>query len=1037
MDTSQSSKNLPSIPDIIMDKDMSQRESEQSHVFSQDDDTNTSIKMGQPKRSILKQPTLSQLMDSQSLAENIKNGNVHNPDDSLKEIGSSKMEHSVDDNNTTSRIHTLNKTNRRVSFAPDVTLHSFDFIVSSTQNNNTNTKTSNTLPPVIKPQLYNQNHQITHNEEDLSTSMELTEPINITKNNDKIQVVNEDKEDMSINDIGREEKMSPIPLSINSEEMDMNDSTMELTETVKPIQSSNTQEVDYNDSAMELTGPIKPISSIVKKTTDKVIDHDQTDMDFTQIRFNQSNNNANDIVDNEDMDFTQVRPRKIRPGKDDKKMDFTQTRSPSVHDNNTNTDIDLTKIKPHLLINKEAGIDLPEIKVHHDNTQHNNTEEMDFTQIRPQLSTRVNTENMDLTQVKPHTTSKVEDEMDLTEVKLPISTYVIHNDTDMDLTQTKSHPIKKKEDITDTAMDLSQVKPRITENVRTNEKDSTTIDRNEDNNDDSMELTNVISTHGLNTTQDEISSKRKFASTSMGKEEENQRYNQNKAQSLQNPVVSDAERMSPIRYEEFNDNNIVDQAPPSVDHISLTKFLNDIQSNFVQETNNLKRDVNPISIQSTLSSNTIDVTKKAQLFTALYSDIPWFQMNTFMCKELITMSNKSQQVFDDLKRQISNSSIPTPLLIQEYYNSSTSKKEEINKNLRVLKSYSYLEARKTWYKWQLSNLDNVKLILNENLDLLKERQKNIHGKITKIKDVDRDTQALKASIKQDILKCKHRLKLNDNNELSLDNKIKLAKMKKYMELQKVNLKELPGLMKTKDELTRKVAEMKENLTQLQESAEHINATMLKRNQITHNKLQNKLVLLQNITSVKFIKVTEDTVTFSIPMFPPLVFSIKLTETCGEFISKTLENLTDPFSKIIFENYFKTNYNPKTLVKEVMTPLIIGIRDLVPVIRQFSLLRTIFITHIRNVSEDGECVQVIELKQYDWSTETTVRYHIPIMSFKQFIESTSEHILIIKAFVEIGKQSLSTSELEAMFSIQTRHVIPVLKKDNIKVVLNSV
>lgn len=924
-----------------------------------------------PKRSILKS-SLSQNIDGQK-------------DEPLsQEQTQSQPTTTVADEELTSNSQVLDKSNRRVSFAPDVTLHSFDFVVSSTQNVPSKTTRANPVNHILPSTV--------DERDDDSGSMELTGLVQMTpaKSNNAIldAQTNKESQEMTPDPIQREEKMSPIPLSMNMDGLDSrNDSTMELTGTFNQNNNNNKSENTMQFTKIPFTADH---SNVISSTED---------MDLTGIQ----NNNPN---------AEKALPLTGNQGDND--MDFTEVKISNPRDPTSRKYL-LPVTNPNGLINGSH------------NDPDSNGEDMELTQIK-KLPTRTfahaEEADMDFTEIHKNTvvtgdenSNKSDHElteetgMDFTQIHIKTDLKNHSKDGGLHFTQNHNNIVMDEDSDFENEMDLTNIQP----NVQT----SATIESQPNDNNASMEFTDVIAQPKSDTkTPDSKRSRVLYDKTEL--------QSNVKIPRTRVTTISEAEKMSPIKLDEL------DEHPISQDTRAypLDRFLDDIQSNFLQEIKGLKVSLKPISIPFKEQNDLNETSNKLQLLTSLYSDIPWLQMVTFMSKELIMMNDKSQHVFDDLQTQIIASNSP-PLLFKHYYNVSDIEKERINEQLHIVKLYSYLEAKKTWYKWQLSNLDNIKIILNENLSILQSRKANIDKKIYDQQKLTKDMIALKESIRQDILTFKNSVNVN-LKEVSLDNKIKLAKLKRYMEIQKANIKELPTLERERDQLLKAVHSSKQALINLQGRDQDVDIHLLEKYRASHSLVKDKLESLQNVTGIHFKRFSNNVICFQMPLLTSnLVLEVNLNETCGDFMANTLNTIKDTFTNLLLADHFKKNYNPQPPITEVLAILLTSIRSLLPVIRQFKLLQRIFVTHIRKVT-GSENEYLIELKQQDFTTAHSVTYQIPLLSFKSFMDG-SKDTLVVHASIPNNQAESAANELETFFTSKTRHIIPLLNKKHVTVV----
>lgn len=940
---------------------MSSSNSQWDNIKEESTSTQQSLNSNLPKKSILKNSI-------------INDGDIVSNDSQSRAVQQSAVPSHFDQNDShdlTSITQTLlDKSNRTVSFAPDVTLHSFDFVVNKNTNNNNVTSLATTknnpnlvTPIKIKPAL----HRSVQEKDDDSMTMELTNPINVPDNNYNNNT-NDGKNKTTVDTIEREEKMSPIPLSINIVDDNFenkNDSTMELTEVFnsKIISNTNNNKEDNNNSSNNNNNP--------------------DTMDFTQIPF------IHGASDTENMDLTQI--SKHVPNKfletDENSMDFTQT-----YKNNMNKPS--TETSSNLIIG-------------------NQNEKRDFTQIN----------------LKENNQEKQED----TETEMQLTQPYYSNLNELNINNFNDN----KQDLTEHEMEFTQIRLRDNNNHNNNESEG----------DSEMDLTNISSHFSYNKNDDKINNKNIITNTATNNDvysisskrsrendnEENQTYTPKKSSHDNSNLVSNAEQMSPIKFNELNTNNYIDNNDSASKHYSLVKFLTDIESNFIQAINAMKVSPQPVSLNVT-ENKTMDLThNKLSAVLSLYSDIPWLQMITFMAKELIIMNEKSQHVISNLQIQISNSKTP-PLLLKRYYDSTDNERKSIKEQLGVIKLYSSLEAKKSWYKWQLSNLENVKIILKENLSLLKLKSSKLNQKLNQFEHLYNQIITLRESLKNDIITHKNSIDIN-LKEVSLDNKIKLAKLKRYMEVHKANVKELPTVINKKKQLSTDILKLNETLNKLKRKYQNTNVDEYQKEQLSNFKLRDKLNLWGNLTGIHFVKIANDAIILKIPFLPmEISLEIQLKNDFKTFISSIPNHIKDNSVRVFFLTQFQNKYDHQQLMMNIIHSILLDIKMLFPVLQHFYLLQGIFTTHLKK-HDDKNNEYLIELKQMHFESNQLILYHIPLLDFKSFVCGNSENLSVYVSPPD--KETMNINELMTLFTTKTRHVIPLLNKNRITLIPDTI
>jgi len=244
-------------------------------------------------------------------------------------------------NNTTSKLSVTRpqsgKINRRVSFAPDVTLHRFESVPQRALNKNDPLTNDTSIMDFTQPTPIYEFNKDTKSSNDMDESLDMTE-IQIKNNTN-----NEDEESVELTE--RQEQLTPIMIAVDSAksyipQMDLrkgnilpnNESEDDNANDEEPMEL--TEVVNFNDNV--------DLSQIDKSTTNeesitgyKSIQGSKL-MDFTQI----SSESLNKITDSQSMDFTQIynpQNSKKTDNVESQPMELTQVIHSSSKQNETKT----------------------------------------------------------------------------------------------------------------------------------------------------------------------------------------------------------------------------------------------------------------------------------------------------------------------------------------------------------------------------------------------------------------------------------------------------------------------------------------------------------------------------------------------------------------------------------------------------------------------------------------------------------------------------------------------------------------------------
>ncbi|CCD26697.1 kinetochore-microtubule binding complex subunit SPC105 NDAI_0I01280 [Naumovozyma dairenensis CBS 421] len=968
-----------------------------------------------PKRSILKQSSSQSFEPVQGY--DFLESNFQLPSHPLSK------DEILDANNTTSRINTLklqNKVNRRVSFAPDVTLHSFDFVPDS--------KSSNRREPRRKPH------------DDIVTSTQKNEP------NTPIPDTGHSMEMAGI--IQRPLKSSTAESKLEEGKANLEYGTHQDIPSSLPVIESEHEEYsdnvdDRNAESMEFTGPQEVLDTQVEP-----LQSTQEDMSMTGIqKFDESHNSKN-VPTEEHNSFVH--------GKAEEPMELTGTfnvlSKPDVSDTAESQPMDITEISnPQKEL--EGVIVSPSA-----------SQPMELTQIMgtvPKATVEeISQGNMDFTQVfsKPQTILKEPPKPELRIQSGP--------DISMDLTgvMDKSYNPSSVENIdnknNDNINQNVEEEGEVMEFTQPVEKKIAILPTSQvinndvqDDDDDAMDLTRISFSNLPVRGKEAVDRRKSLIPTS------NKRRKLNNDELFIHPnatpipieeqeemELTSMERMSPIRYEDMNDSSKMNSQIPSLETkekdrgnvtYSLREFLDKTDVSFLIDPGKVKLKDKKITFMY-MDSNSSDISLPInKLYNALYVDVPVLEMNAFICKELFRKISQSKQSFEDLETQIS-SSVP-PLLLKEYFTSSEEMKKLMNDQMQLVKMYSKLEAKKAWYEWRKLHLNGIKNVLIENLALLQEELERTKSSLQKLYETRKRIEEIKDSLKYEVKLLKEMPPNSVASEPTLEDKVKLASLKQELIAHKITLESLPDLQKKNDAIRLEIEEKTNKLSKLKEELSHLDTedntttALLEKGDITV--LSAKLKYLEKMLHVRATRFVGSLLTLEFDLDDGLIELTINISNIGQYRTKSIEIAENVLLyRPLLECYLRhveSIISKKSVhtVTDFFFTLYVYMRKFSKLLKEYNLLKMVFPV---KVIEQNDKETIFEIEDFDFNNRNKYIYHL---SMKSFINAVFNDKSVLPIEVKIMKGSQITSNVLSSRLIQKgRKVLPWLDKSRVTITI---
>lgn len=889
-----------------------------------------------PGRSILKHNSI-EISDDR---ENLTTSNIPS---SVEQLGGNNI---AEGNNTTSKINTVNlqsKLGRRVSFAPDVTLHRFDFVPQESVNfKEPRRKTSNFASVSL----------------DGGSSQ---------SNDDAASVLHGGEKESEIS--------APKPNSENEAMVRAQSSRADLGTFSETVSSAEHELISDQEVSMEITQLFSKHSAKPENKENK----------FT-IQGNEPG--ASIVGNNDDSNSIASSAQQNHPESDsDESMDITALQRVVLNENNMNiteSQVDFSSaIKDRASLNHIEALDEDgsDVSLTHSGHLHGlrqvAEETMEITKLH---SPRKAVESFPKSAISSQSPDDQErnDKLEFrpsqmitsTQQSLPQKSYAAPKPNQ----NSSKHPFKSNSEANNASVLEVQSKRRklnngniVEEPLRErspNKKEGKATD--EDLDFTVMERLSPIGLHDSSISRSKpLISDHVQITRELG------------------PVTSDPEQLN------------VQNNRDAIEPISLQKFLTETGVNFTLE-NDISENLKTVKFDYLGDRDQCSASK---VYDSLYADMPMLEIYAFCCKELIRRIRESKKLFKELERQVSES-IP-PLLFTEYFKSGSSVRKLMNEQIHLVKSYSRLEAKKVWYEWRSQHLRGIKSVLKENAMILKEEEDSITKHIkeaTKVKNhVSEIKQALlrEVSVAKEAPSCK-------SNVSNLQTRLRLEKMKEELKKNNINAEnvdvlktEYEKLKETISELSRKIADVKSDIS--------AQSTNIKKHKLytehDYQKLQRTFATLEKLCGIQLLKFTGTKLTIDI-LVAKVQFEFDLTRLSDvKEVCATISDLHDDFGKILCKRLIREHLEKASDVFSFVKGFHEGFYASLPLIKEFKNLSTIFPTRLAN---DFEVNELFEIRLLDTSSKFKILCYLSLNDFINAVQQNHDNETKLRANIVYGQ-----------------------------------
>lgn len=465
---------------------------------------------------------------------------------------------------------------------------------------------------------------------------------------------------------------------------------------------------------------------------------------------------------------------------------------------------------------------------------------------------------------------------------------------------------------------------------------------------------------------------------------------------------------------------------------SLREFINETGVSFLIDTDLVENRKNAVVFRTALPAQR-ETFRINQLLNALYLDTPVLEMNAFICKELLRRIRQSKKQFDDLDEQVSSAQSP-PLLFTEYFSSSLDLRQLMNQQLQLVKSYSKLEAKKSWYEWRTRHLNGIKTVLTENLNLLEEDRTKVKRSMSKVQDIKAKAESLRNSIRREINALKESTTEDYQEEPGLNERVKLEALKQSLALYSVEVNDLQDVKQKnkqlKEEIDRKKNQLFDLKKQLTTSSQNYNKR-LKRRKFTEYDLarcRSKLRMLGLISGVEFVRYQHSELTICFPYInSSLQISINISDlNSGDLYSYKVIKPSE--TAIFFDHCYRNalRNHPEMPTRQRLSLVALGAKSSIPVIKELSILRLLFPVQI--LHRNGEAT--LEIKDYDLKSRTKAIYDVDLKEFLEGVIENERKITLKASVIERGR--LPASSIPTAFLKKVTKILPWFNESKVTI-----
>ncbi|AET37984.1 kinetochore-microtubule binding complex subunit SPC105 Ecym_2237 [Eremothecium cymbalariae DBVPG len=830
-------------------------------------------------------------------------------------------------NNTTSRINTTqlhSKLNRRVSFAPDVTLHKFDFVPE--------------LPTKIRePRRKSMLNAFESNGNENDT-MEFTNPVTTAfkKATDEInkspsyEPIFDKEVSMEITQLFTKHSAKPDVENDESSIVKQNDEqSLELTDVQTVGHPKEFNELHVINESMEMTGTLE---------SEKDDDHAEPQM----------------IEESMEITGQQI----LNEAQDSFPLQQEERNTPPIQDETINSDLmHLTDLGPALMDGEYRMKDQEEST-------------MQMTNIfEPELNEKASYggDTMDFTKVaRPQAMGNFPSSQVVT------STQEVQRSDSNDILLKVSSSKRRK------LADGSYISPKKTSEVH-----------------------------------EELSDAERLSPIPLPAEYSPDKNVKSSSIMVLSPEKGSRDTFEESSYKEFQ----VLSKEEAIEPISLESFLDATGVSFLIDLQIIEK------IEKIEFRYTEDITKvsTAQIYNALYLQIPILEIYSFIVKELYRRIHDSQELFHEVQEQISNNS--PPLLFRSYFESSDEVKKLMNEQIVLIKSFARMEAKKVWLEWRCQHLKGIKSVLEENLSLVQTEYAGVVKHLNEINDIKDRVKTIEQTLMRELQTLKNGGPVVRHGS-SIAERMKIEKLKRELSDNMVKLNGLEDLEKQRTIIRENKSKLHSQIAAVKKEIDSLKA-LLNRKKIHSSydvkKLQNMFSQIQLFTGINFVKLVGSELHLSLKANKVNIGFDLLKTNNPQAVSITL-NATSSFEENIFKYITKKLKQKSTNAFSLILDLQAELYLIEKLSAEFQRLQYVFPSKILTRNDHDLTIKITD---FEASSNSKVIYYINVSDFISVINSPNSKKISAQAQILYG-DDLTQALLEQHINARTRKLLPWFK-----------
>ncbi|KAG2733253.1 hypothetical protein G9P44_004243 [Scheffersomyces stipitis] len=332
--------------------------------------------------------------------------------------------------------------------------------------------------------------------------------------------------------------------------------------------------------------------------------------------------------------------------------------------------------------------------------------------------------------------------------------------------------------------------------------------------------------------------------------------------------------------------------------VSLDDFMNDVQLKFYDD---LDIDVDSINRLSVTSSSKGLNLKLADYIAGL-PRIELLSLYRFSCEELSKNIKEGRDMFLQYSKTIA---VSNPILFKEYYSASEDERQVLNVKLQLVKDFSRFQSRKTWYDWRSQLTTNLLAELEDRYQRLVKDKDYLERDIVKIDVIISRSRQYLVELKERITSLR-----------SFRSRLGEFSVEEALSIKKQLLLTSEKLSKLKDELQNKndeLSKINDAVTETKKQKQILNEEIAEQEKIVRNSRRfemkelnticQKYSLLQKLANLKLERIEGSKVVFQFDKTFDCVFdfqkenpradySVREDVSCQLYNPKLLEKLSD-------------------------------------------------------------------------------------------------------------------------------------------------